>query len=354
MKRLIGKIAVIALISATPVALYNYFIDQYFVLRQNVASMRVLPNERWVKTEYLIKNPAKYDSIVFSSSRGSQLPIEFINQHTGGRYYNMTLMAGVPSDHLSILKILVRNKVAIKHVLIGLDYYSFQGATPAQFYRGIMYPDDPWERMKNYFDYLFLPFDSTVFNELNFDGKDVAYDIFGTGEYTFLKKEKSIAEHPEQHPARFQFPILVVCDDRIDKTLSEIKQIISLCRANGITTTFFINPEYAPSYLCADIDFINKVCFRFSEITDFWDFNGSSSVTGDMYNYVDLIHFRRPVGRMMMARIFNVPDVAPADFGKLVTRSNVAAFTAEAKRAHEINKKKVKLNCAPCRQALWK
>lgn len=354
MKRLIGKIILIALVSAAPVALYNYYVDQYFVLRQEVKSMRVLPNERWVKTEYLVRNPAKYDSIVFSSSRGSQIPIEFINQHTGRRYYNMSVMAGVPSDYLAIMKILLRNKVVIKHLLIGLDYYSFQGATPAQFYRGIMYPDKQTDRFKEYCKYLFLPFDTTMFNELRFDGSDVEYDIFGTGEYHFVKREKSIAEHPEQHAARFNFPTMTVCDDRLARTMDEIKQLLAICKANGIETTFFINPEYAPSYYCDNIDFLNKIRRLFAEITDFWDFNGSLAVTGNMYNYVDLIHYRKLVGRMMMARIFNVPGMAPADFGRIVTGENITAFIAESTREFYINKKKIKLNCLPCRQAIWK
>lgn len=353
MKRLIGKIALVALLSAIPVALYNYFVDQYFVLRHDVKSMRVLPNERWVKTEYLIKNPAKYHSIVFGSSRGSQIPIGFIDQHTGKNYYNMTLMAGVPSDYLQIMKILLRNKVAVKHVVIGLDFYSFEGATPDQFYRGVMYPEPLRQRLEQYFTYLFLPFDNTMFQELRFDGKDIIYDIFGTGEYTFVKKERNIDEHPEQHPARFQFPILTVCDDRIDKTLGEITKILDICRANGITTTFFINPEYAPQYLCDNIHFLNKIRTRFAEVTDFWDFSRPSSITESIYSYVDLIHYRKAVGRMMAARIFNVPGVGPADFGHLVTKANVAAYTAETVPEHKIKKEKIKPNCLQCRKALW-
>ncbi len=353
MKRLIGKIALIALISAAPVALYNYYIDQYFLLRHDAKSMRILPNERWVKTEYLIKNPGKYDSIVFGSSRISQVPMDIINQKTGRSYYNMTLMAGVPSDYLHILKILLRNKVAVKHIVIGLDFYSFEGATPNQFHRGTMYPDDPWDRYRQYFKYLFLPLDTTMYNELNFDGKDLVYDIFGTGEYTFLKKEKNIDEHPEQHPARFQFPILTVCDDRMDRTLNEITQIINICRANGITTTFFINPEYAPQYLCDNIEFLNKIRVRFVEVADFWDFSRPSSVTETIFSYVDLIHYRKAVGRMIAARIFNVPGVAPADFGHLVTKANVAAYTAETVPEHQIKKKKINPNCLPCKKALW-
>ena len=354
MKRLIGKIALVALLSAIPVALYNYFVDQYFVLRHDVKSMRVLPNERWVKTEYLIKNPAKYDSIVFGSSRVSQIPMDFINRHTGKNYYNMTVMAGVPSDFLQMLKILVRNKVAVKHLLIGLDIYSFEGASPDQFYRAIMYPEPLRERLQQYFKYLFLPFDSTMFQELRFDGKDIVYDIFGTGEYTFVKKERNIVEHPEQHPARFMLPILTVCDDRINKTLGEITQMMDICRVNGITAEFFINPEPAPMYLCDNIAFLNKVRFRLAEVSDFWDFSRPSSITENIYSYVDMIHYRKSVGQMMAARICNAPGVAPAGFGYLVTKTNVAAYAAETVREYQARKNAIKPNCQPCRHAIWK
>ena len=266
----------------------------------------------------------------------------------------MSVMAGVPSDYLAIMKILLRNKVVIRHLLIGLDYYSFQGATPAQFYRGIMYPDKQPDRFKQHLKYLFLPFDTTLFNELRFDGSDVEYDIFGTGEYHFVKREKNIAEHPEQHPARFNFPTLTVCDDRLARTMNEIKQLLAICKANGIEATFFINPEYAPSYYCDNIHFLNKIRRLFAETTDFWDFNGSLKVTGDMYNYVDMIHYRKSVGRMMMARIFNVPGIAPADFGRIVTGENITAFIAESTREFNLNKKKIKLNCLPCSKAIWK
>lgn len=353
MKRLIGKIVLISALSLLPVMLYNFIYDPYFVLRHDVKSMRILPNERWVKTRHLLNNPDKYDALLLGSSRVSQIPIDYMNRVSGRRYYNMTLMAGVPTDYVQILTMLMKHKVGIRKVVIGLDYYSFEGATPKQFHRGIMYLDDPWARMKQYLTYLFLPIDSNNFFELRFDNKDIVYDIFGTGEYTFVRKERNMDRDPAKHRERFSAPIFTVCSDRLERTLNEIRQIIEVCRAHNIETVFFINPEYAMNYLCDDIAFLNRVRERFAGVTDFWDFTRPTAVTENMFNFVDFTHYRKSVGKMMAAKMLNAPGDAPADFGRLVTKAQAGAYVKETVPEYQARKKALNPNCAKCLKAIW-
>lgn len=353
MIKLIGKLALISILSVIPVVSYNYFIDPYFVFREDVKMMYVCPNERWVKTEFLIKNPTKYDSLLFGSSRVSQIPVEYVRTYSGKNYYNMTLMAGVPADYLHILKQLIRNKVTVRHIMVGLDYYSFEGKAPLGFLRAVMYPDDPEERLQRYLHYLFLNFDTSMMAELKFDGKDIVYDIFGTGEYTFVKKERNLEENPDMHRERFKIPVPIVCSDHMKETISDIRRIVETCRDNGITVTFFINPEQETTYLCDNIAFLNKIRRTLAEYTDYWDFSRPTAVTGNIFNYVDYTHYRKAVGKMMAARIFNAPGVAPAGFGNLVTRTNVDAYLNAATPEYDALKKEKKPACMPCIKTLW-
>lgn len=331
-----------------PLVLYNVILDPYLVLRKDYRKMFICPNERFIKTDYLIKNPDKYDSYLFGSSRVSQMPVEMMNKASGNKFYDMTYISGVLSDHLKVLKVLLKNRVTIKNIIIGLDYYSFKELPPESHIRTIMYPETPWDTVKFYYTYLSLEPDSGMLKEMRFDGKEVLYKLDSTGEYFFLKKDMLIKRDPARHVARFNAPVPVVCPRRIDDSFKELGEIMDLCKKNNISLSFFINPVYAKLYLCDNIDFLNEVRSRLAQVTDYWDFSGPGPVTENVMNYVDMIHYRRNVGEMMVQRMFNLDHDLPIGFGIRVTKDVAADYIDTKKKEFADVKKRINPNCQLC------
>ena len=336
------------MLSVIPLVAYNLVIDPYLVLRKYFNHMFICPNERYIKTDYILNNPAKYDSLLFGSSRVSQIPVEIINKSTGNRFYNMTYIAGIVSDHLNILKIIIKSGARIKSIIIGLDYYSFTAMPIENQIRNIMYPETLWDKLKFYYTYLSVEPDSGMLKEVKFDGNEALYDITGTGEYDFIKKERLLSLDPRRHEAKFKKPVLVVCTDQLDKTLAEIQEIIALCKKNNIAMTFFINPDYLDMYLCQDVAFINKVRNRLALITDFWDFSAPNSTIGNYFNFIDPIHYRKKVGAMIIEKMFHQRSDLPAEFGFLVTESNSKGYIERSEKDFNRYKKLIRPHCLPC------
>jgi hypothetical protein len=347
-KQLILKIILLGALSMTPLVAYNVVLDPYSVLRKDFKSMWICPNERYVKTDFILSHPTKYDSFLFGSSRVSQIPVDVFNKATGHRYYNMTIVSGVVAENLKILKLLLKNNVTVKNISIGLDYFSFQMLPLDVLVRNIMYPETLEEKIKFYYTYLFLEPDSGMLHEIKFNGKDAFYDITGSGGYDFLKREENLMLHPQEHEAKFKSPVFAICKSRLEETLGEISEIKSICRENGINLLIFMNPGHAFSYLCDDIKFMNTVRSRLAEVTDYWDFSSASAITENNFNYIDIIHFRKKIGAMMVERMFNLKSGAPPDFGELITTTNVNAYLKKIENEYYAEKKRLNPPCMPC------
>ena len=348
MKRLVLKLCLLAVISTVPLVGYNIIVDPYMVLRKDYDHMFICPNERYVKTDYILNNPEKYDSYLFGSSRVSQIPVEMINRATGDRIYNMTYIAGVVPDHLYILKLFLKRKVRIKNIIIGLDYYTFTAMPIENQVRNIMYPETLRERIDFYYTYLTLEPDSIMFKEIRFDGKEAAYDLTGTGGYHFIKREKLLALDPRKHEKKFKQPFSTACANRLEQTLAEIGEIIQLCGKNNINLTFFINPDNLNMYLCEDIAFMNQVRMRLALFTDYWDFSGANSVTENNINYIDPIHYRKKVGGMMVENMYQDNAYPLSGFGVLVTKTNVRNYVKKTAEDYRRFKRRIDPRCIPC------
>jgi hypothetical protein len=349
LKKLVLKIVFISVISVIPLLAYNIIVDPYLVLRQDPGHMFICPNERYFKTDYILNNPAKYDSFLFGSSRVSQIPVDLISKATGSKFYNMTYIAGVTSDHLPILRLFVYKRVKIKNVIIGLDYYTFTAMPAENRFRNIMYPSSLMEKVKFYYTYLSLEPDSSMLKEIKFDGKEAVYDLTGTGGYHFIRRERQLALEPLKHEAKFKNPAAVLCTDQLNKTLEDIREIISLCKANGIKLSFFINPDYLNMYLCQDIAFINLIRARLAALTDFWDFSSPNSIIGDNFNFIDPIHYREKVGALMVEKMYYPKATVAPDFGFLATKANVSQYAEKAAKKFQLYKKQVNPACVQCR-----
>jgi len=349
-KKLVLKLILLAVISTVPLVAYNVVVDPYMVLRKDYDHMFICPNERYVKTDYILKNPDKYDSYLFGSSRVSQIPVALIDKTTGDKFYNMTYIAGTVPDHLEIIKLFVKRNVTIKNILIGLDYYSFSAMPVESSVRDKMYPETLREKIDFYYTYLTLEPDSSMLKEVKFDGKEASYDLTSTGGYHFINKERLLKLHPEKHAEKFKQPFPEACVDRSSETLAELGEIIRLCGQHDINVGFFINPDSLGMYLCENEAFLEKVRRQLSLLTDYWDFSGANPITENVANYIDPIHYREQVGRMMVERMYHIDASLPPDFGVRVSKSNVGPYVEKMAAEYRRYKKRVNQKCVPCKR----
>lgn len=98
-------------------------IDPYNVFHvENIRDNGIEPNKNFLKTEYVIRHPDRFDAFLFGSSRVSSIHSDRIE---GYRCYNMTYSEGVPKEHLENLQVMLEHGVRPKMVLVGVDSISY-------------------------------------------------------------------------------------------------------------------------------------------------------------------------------------------------------------------------------------
>ncbi len=324
MKKLILKSALIAIVSAAPLVAYNVIADPFGVVRSDYSHLYVCPNERYAKMKIISESGGAIDSLVFGSSVVSQVPVATLNRLTGNRYYNMSYIAGMPADHLAVLRYLLEKKVRLKNVLVGLDLYSFRHVPEGLMdSRSRLYPEWAPARLKFFFDYLVEEPDSSIFYEIHFDGVEARYDFYTTGQYHYMRKEMQLKTEPAKHALRFLRPPLLAQEERISKTVKELGEIRDLCRRNGISLSFYLNPVTARWYLCDDMRFVKKARRALLGFGPYWDFTGVNTVSSDIFNFYDMVHYRPEVGEYIAECILGTGKGVPAGFGRLVTEKTI-------------------------------
>ncbi len=145
--------------------------------------------------------------------------------------------------------------------------------------------------------------------------------------------------------------------------LNLLRQMITTCKANNIQLYLFISPTHAqevdlmkstglfPKFESWKRDLVNIV----AEHTDsqkpqsqvqLWDFSGYNTITTEtvpvpnkkveMKWYLDLSHYRKEVGNLMIDLMLNYPSRkldAPHDFGVVINTQNIASHLASVRVA---------------------
>ena len=98
MRRFLRKIApfvifILILELAIPMAVDPYNVFHWQKIRDN----GVEPNSNYIKMQYILHNPDKFDSFLFGSSRTGFVDVENIPD---GKWYNMSYSEGLPAEHL--------------------------------------------------------------------------------------------------------------------------------------------------------------------------------------------------------------------------------------------------------------
>lgn len=317
----------IAFLGYSPVFYFNLVEDPYSIFRSDYDSVRIEPNNHFIKMRYLLSEKSNFDSFIFGSSRANNVkPKQFKN----GNYFNLYYSLGVPHEHLEDIRLLLKKGIHIKNVLVLIDYssYSVNYNDRQNDLLRLHYSEEKMPLLKKYIKYAFAIPEKEFKQSFYQQNQEPYYkNMLVTGTAENAAQEKFITEHPEEHMAdeKFTWPTLVY-NNLLNETVSDLDSIIQLCKANNIHCVFAFNPIHQTSYLAFDHNLYFDFMERMSRLTDYYDFGGLNKVTTNNYFYYESSHYRPLIGAAMAdfiqdgKRIDSIPE-----FGTYITKENVAA-----------------------------
>ncbi len=316
------------------VGLLNFLVDPYGLLRKDFTYQFIEPNKNFIKIRFIVQNPDRYDSFVFGSSRVNSIDVRKIQ---GYKFYNVHYNGGLPRDHLDNIRYLLKKGVKIKLILLGLDDMSFRDDPEAHLHQPLRYPYPPVLNQNPFPYYLryFFSFPGWGILQEVLNGyknklfktsgdNPVFYDMFDTGQMFSDQTDRQIEDNPEKHRNDPKFlRHNIIPRNRLEEAIKELREILHLADAHQIRLVLFINPLHKNVFLDCGVDF-ERYKRALSHLSGFYDFSGLNSVTTDNYNYYETSHYRRNVGDLVIARIFNDRNIkVPEDFGQWVTSENI-------------------------------
>jgi len=323
--------------------LFNYTIDSYRIFHNDYSKLFREPNQNFIKMNFLITQKHSFDSFIFGSSRVGHInPLGIKN----GNYYNMTYSEGLPCEHLSNIKLLIKKKIKIKNIVIGLDDFSYKINPEVHKHSPMHLPHyqtdiNPSSKLSFYTYYLFRKpstFDmSRVAKQTLFNTKypTFNYDIYNTGlPLVPLKKKNYIENHIEEHinDKKFLIPSHYV-GNRIEETIKSIKEIVKLSKKYNFNLVFFINPIHKTTYLDTNFNDFQNFKKRLAQVSDYYDFSGLNKITTNNYYFYETSHYRDITGELIKNRLFT--SSYRDDFGVYVSKENIDTHIENLKKSYQ-------------------
>jgi hypothetical protein len=340
----------LVILFSTMVVAVNFYVDHHAVRLSlfsgsNKIQQTVYPdgiNQHMFNPELIFRNPDKFDSFLFGSSRTAVIDV---SQISAGRFYNMSYSLGLPEQHLAILRAFIKRGIRIRSVVIGLDEYCFSlpAAARQKHLIRIMHPDIGGPSRPEIFGMYF--FRKPSINELARWRDRVLYGksegriiISSLGVNLGWRQKERIIEATDKPIFEFsvsKYEPVSYGRKEMDEAFASIEDLIALSQTHHFALTFFITPFYSQLYL-NNAEALLSAKERLAKLTDYYDFSGFNSVTTNAMNYYEESHYRYRVGDMIIARIFGRDAVKLSDdFGVLVTHQNIGRHLENQKRELE-------------------
>jgi hypothetical protein len=311
------------------ISFFLYNLDTYNIRHPEAKKYYSIPNQRVLIIDYLLdKNHYKnYNSYIFGSSRVGYLNPFHIKKF---KTYNMTYAEGLPHEHLLILKFFLKHHFPIKHLLIGLDEFSYQVpfsrhdnqyASKSHY---LVTNTSLYDFYKFYFFRQITKYDRKHFINKFIKNKPIKYTnkiynrIYNQKDtYLNIKQPNNHNQQYENDP-KFLNPTPYVGLE-LKNTLKDIKEIVKLAKQHNIELHIYINPIHHTTY-----DFTNKTLLKIfreklSHITSYYDFSYPSYISKDNGYWNDTSHYNYNVGNMILDKIYNKNSTIK-DFGIFVKK----------------------------------
>lgn len=347
MKLIYFKLIILFLIGIIPVAFFNYRVDPYGIFNHLNVDLwyepGYEPNQHYSKIRHLINDKHSWDSFLFGSSRVGKINPASIPD---GNYYNMNYSEGIPGEHLIDIEVLLKNRIPVKNVIIGLDNFSYM-IRPENHSSQIMrhqYDASVFKRVVFLVKYLCSSPQLNMLKKISNipDDSSINFNIYGNGMQKLDNIDRNIEKDIDRHMNSDRFmkannsPFDKASEDKymkiMDDTIKDITAIIKLSREYKFNLYFFINPTHNKFYLQGNPYHFLLFKEKLAKITSYWDLSGINSITINNYYYYETSHYRPVAGDLIICRMFNCTNInVPEDFGVFVTKENINAHIKKQK-----------------------
>lgn len=323
MKKFLRKIAPFILFILTLEIAVPMLVDPYNIFHwRQIRDNGVEPNSNYIKMQYILHNPDKFDSFLFGSSRTGFINVEHIPE---GTWYNMSYSEGLPEEHLENLRELIAHGIIPKNVMIGVDNISCfvdPQIHEKQFYR-IPYPrENKLSFYANYFSIrgVLKSLDVSLHHEVM--DPDYVERYYRSG--TTLRDPSQAGQWKEDAPYWEYY-----YKDCLGDAVLSIRRIAELCEKYDINLIVFTNPIYYKTYQESKQYGYEQFLEWISDPVDYYNFSGINPITTDRMNYYESSHYTEEIGDLIIDRIFHGvtdPELESQGFGYYVTKENVQEF----------------------------
>lgn len=285
MLKFIKLIVRYSLIATLCVVVYNYSVDKVGVFWRGSAFGNYEPNQRYLKTKFLLENKNKFRTILAGSSRPGFISV---SNHLDSSY-NFSYSQGVPQETLEDLKFLYENGLKLDTVILAVDNISFMvdsrihNSQPLRF---------GYTNQKEKIKLLFTP--SKVISDLR-------SAISTKTKLYFINKDgsKRVIKEPNPEAINWDIPSSgEYYSEDITSTKKAIKELKELCDINNTELIIFVNPLYKSTFL----HYQREMEMFLDELGDFnvYNFCHLNELTSSKENYYETSHYRPHVGDTIM------------------------------------------------------
>ena len=335
-------IFIVGLICPVKQICFAYHYDTFNVFHwDNIRFTSAEPNKNFVKTQYIINNPNKFNAFIFGSSRVGNIPPNLLPKVEGGtslRWYNMTHSEGIPGDNLMTLKSFLEKGVEVKIVMLAFDNISMYASVNDHKSQLLRIPFQVYEKSK--FDF-FRPYLTTAVDPLIIKQID-EYDYeahkqqseqfysFGCwGDDFSLPENIDLSRYEIGHQG---YPL--------KESYKDLEEIVDLCAENGIKLILFTNPMYQILYRNSVedgyLDFLTKVAQK----CEFYNFSTLNNYTQNPRYFYEWSHYRPALGLIIEKYLFGTEkeraeirkEAGDELFGIKVNSENVDFVISELKK----------------------
>ncbi|MEP5765014.1 MAG: hypothetical protein ABJ308_10475 [Halieaceae bacterium] len=318
--------------------LYNYVQDYYGVYAQRGDWRGVVPNERFLKYQSVLTRPEPVESLLFGSSKAANIPFYSV---LGPTAYNFAYSEGLPRDHLQVLTELVDQLPALQTVYIAIDDMSYlldPGPHQADYLRrqhpavaGI----PRWQFFLSYLQRRLSNTDAHYFFGDRRDQPQVEYQFASSGRSLCPDCDQRIADDPAAHAQQpfFRFPYNPPDSYGIARFGEDLRALKQLLDARNIELVLFLQPSFANNLRWHNLGMLEQLKQEMASVAPFFDFLVFDQRLADTANFYDVVHFRPPVGRQMMAYIDGSELASPGEFGFQVSAETLDQHNAAVRAA---------------------
>jgi len=334
----IGGLAVAALLLSG----FNFVADPFGVFGDRFLkwhSYNMVNNPRVAKIGYLDQYHDRYNSYIIGGSKSSSISPELLNQYygDGASFYSMLMYGGDFYDYEQTLRYIVdeyKPKNIVLHMsLQELGHYNED--SEVDFKQSLHAKVNGEPLLPFYLKYLTLN-PSYGYTKLEglakhaVDSFEYSQFIPESGVYNKVKRDAEKVDDLEQYMidnAKNFAPFGRIEATALDKNVASLKRMKEYAEQHNVSFRLITGATSTQELKSYDMEKLKEYWMKIAEVTDFWDFSGYTSVSGDPRYFYDTMHYRNSLGAMMLGYVFNDPDVyVPAGFGHLTTRDNAAAY----------------------------